>query len=84
MRRPDPQNPPLSRVDAGICLLALDHFRGLGLHCEISDADIVRLHGLGTDDPEVVLDEKFRLQYMTQGFIVDGMLLRARTGDIAV
>ncbi len=69
-----------SVMNAGVCLLALEWFRQLGLPC-VSDADVLKLVGIDTSDPEVVEDVRLRLMFDAQAYFTAGMLRYLRTGS---
>jgi len=72
-RRPR-SKPPLTALDAGVCFLALEHLRRLGLPC-VSDAEVFRVLGADTSDPEAVEDVRLRLMLKAQSYLTDGLIL---------
>jgi hypothetical protein len=74
MPRRTRSKPPLTGLDAGVCFLALEHFRKLGLPCA-SDAEVLRVLGADTSDPEVVEDVRLRLMLRAQSYLTDGLIL---------
>jgi hypothetical protein len=66
--------PALSVMDAGCCLLALDHLRRVGLPCP-SDAEVLRCTGIDADDPSTVEDAGFLFRHKVLACIIDGMML---------
>ena len=66
-------------LHAGVCLLALEWFRQLGLPC-VSNADVLERAGLDTSDPEVVEDVRLRLMFKVQKYLAAGLILHMRAG----
>jgi hypothetical protein len=65
---------PLTPLDAGCCLLGLDHMRELGLACP-SDIDVLRFTGIDVEDAEAVGDAKFHFRHKALRCLIDGMVL---------
>ncbi len=74
MPRRTRSKPRLTALDAGVCFLALEHFRQLGLPC-VSDAEVFRVLGADTSDPEAVEDVRLRLMLRAQSCLTDGLIL---------
>jgi hypothetical protein len=77
MRRRSPAKaspPPLDVLDAGCCLLGLDHMRRLGLPCP-SDAEVLRFTGIDVDDPDDVEDAGLLFRHKALAYLIDGMML---------
>lgn len=77
MRRRSPaksSQPQLSVMDAGCCLLGLEHMRRLGLPCP-SDAAVLRFTGIDADDPDAVEDASLLFKHKVLEYIIDGMML---------
>ncbi len=69
-----PSQHPLTAMDAGCCLLGLDHMRRLGLSCP-SDVDVLRFTGIDVNDPEAVEDAKLLFRHKALRYMIDGMML---------
>lgn len=80
-RRPR-SKPRFTALDAGVCFVALEHFRQLGLPC-VSDAEVLRFLGADTSDPEVVEDVRLRLMLRAQSYLVDGLMLNMNAAAAA-
>lgn len=74
MPRRTRSKPPLTALDAGVCFLALEHFRQLRLPC-VSDAEVFRVLGADTSDPEAVEDVRLRLMLRAQSYLTNGLIL---------